>query len=310
VRWHAGPKGRTRVALTFRPAPGLDSREPPITTRRLTPPIRGVLNRENKKPIGGGIRDHDTRVLKKFSRACRDHTPVSGARMLLLLAIGFVGAIASSSAACGTVLTVTGPFLYYSNKGPSALFGAGSERILVGANSVMPNGSGLGGFPASTGFATTTNLNTGSTITQTIGFDPSPITPNFFVGSVPICTMACAPSGNNNPINLTGPWTITFQNPGPAPTSVSNILSPAGPGEIPFVNSITLSGTSAQPTFSWSPPAGMIAPDGYRIQIYQNNLTLPMDNQAGEVVHHLTANDDFLHCTAFRLYGPGTSAPA
>jgi hypothetical protein len=67
------------------------------------------------------------------------------------------------------------------------------------------------------------------------------------------------------------------------PTSVSTTISLAGPGEIPFVNSITLSGTSANPTFSWSQPAG-VPVDGYRIQIYQNNLTLPGDNQAGEVV--------------------------
>jgi hypothetical protein len=221
--------------------------------------------------------------LKGLATSRHQHVRFSSARMLLLLAIGIVGAIASSSAARATVLTVTGPSLWYINISPSALFGAGSERILFAGDSVIPNGSGLGGFPATTGFATTTNLSTGDTITHAIGFDPSPISPNFFAGSTSICTMACTPSGNNNPINLQGPWTITFQNPGTAPTSVSNILSLAGPGEIPFVSSITLSGTSAQPTFSWSPPAG-IALDGYRIQIYQNNLTTPMDNQAGEVV--------------------------
>jgi len=221
--------------------------------------------------------------LKGLATSRHQHIRFSGARMLLLLAIGIVGAIANSSAARATVLTATGPSLWYINTSPSALFGAGSERLLFAGDSVIPNGSGLGGFPATTGFATTTNLNTGDTITHAIGFDPSPISPNFFAGSTAICTMACTPSGNNNPINLKGPWTITFQNPGTVPTSVSNILSLAGPGEIPFVSSITLSGTSAQPTFSWSPPAG-IAPDGYRIQIYQNNLTTPMDNQAGEVV--------------------------
>jgi hypothetical protein len=235
-------------------------------------------------PLGGPYREAvvTKASLKGLATSRHQHIRFGGARMLLLLAIGIVGAIANSSAARATVLTATGPSLWYINTSPSALFGAGSERILFAGDSVIPNGSGLGGFPATTGFATTTNLSTGDTITHAIGFDPSPISPNFFAGST-ACTMACTPSGNNNPINLTGPWTITFQNPGTAPTSVSNILSLAGPGEIPFVSSITFSGTSTQPTFSWNPPAG-IAPDGYRIQIYQNNLTTPMDNQAGEVV--------------------------
>ena len=44
-----------------------------------------------------------------------------------------------------------------------------------------------------------------------------------------------------------------------------------GAGEIPFVNSVTLSGTGATPTFSWTPPPGLTV-NGYRINIYQNNL--------------------------------------
>jgi hypothetical protein len=93
--------------------------------------------------------------------------------------------------------------------------------------------------------------------------------------------MNCTPSGNNNPSNLTGPWTLTFQNAGTTPTTVSNTLSLVGPGEIGFPQSITLSGTSANPTFSWSPPPGLVA-DGYRIVIYQNDIVGPGNN--GQVV--------------------------
>jgi PEP-CTERM motif len=85
---------------------------------------------------------------------------------------------------------------------------------------------------------------------------------------------------NNNPSNLTGPWTITFQNASTTPTSVSTTLSLQG-GEIPFVNSVTLSGTSANPTFSWSPPAATTV-DGYRIDIFQNSAAIPPNS--GEVV--------------------------
>lgn len=208
---------------------------------------------------------------------------ISGSRLPLFLGIGVLIAIVGSTPTRAGPLTVGGPYLYYQNVGPSALFGAGGERILYGADSVIPNGSGAGSIPASTGSATTTNLTTNGMIPRTIIFNPSPITPNFFAGSLLICTTTCTPSGDNNPTNLVGPWAITFQNASTTPTSVSNTLSLAGSGEIPFVNSITLSGTSALPTFSWSPPAGL-TPDGYRIQIYQNNLTTPTDNQAGEVV--------------------------
>lgn len=99
----------------------------------------------------------------------------------------------------------------------------------------------------------------------------SPVTPNFFSGLLTICTTNCAPTANNNPANLTGPWTLNFSNPNTTNGAVSDTLSLVGPGEIPFVNSITLSGTSALPTFSWTPPAG-VAVDGYRINIYQNDL--------------------------------------
>jgi hypothetical protein len=37
--------------------------------------------------------------------------------------------------------------------------------------------------------------------------------------------------------------------------------------QAPFVNSITLSGTSASPTFAWTPPPGATV-NGYRINIY------------------------------------------
>jgi hypothetical protein len=217
----------------------------------------------------GRHRHNDRRIVERYGHAapashpCQRHRQAADRNW-------------SSSSAHATALTVSGVYLQYTNTGPSALFGAGGEGILYGADSVVPN--------SSTGLATTTNLATGSTISHPIALNASAISPNFFAGSTLICTTNCTPTGNNNPSNLTGPWKITFQNTATTPTSVSNTISLAGSGEIPFVNSITLSGTSAQPTFSWSPPPGGVAVDGYRIQIYQNNLTLPGDNQAGEVV--------------------------
>jgi hypothetical protein len=148
----------------------------------------------------------------------------------------------------------------------------GSEAIRYGANDVVPDGdaatNGVG--VATKGVATTTNTTTGAPITLAIPYFPGPIDPDNFQGSFNICTTTCTPTGNNNPNNLSAPWTITFQNTATSPTSVSNSLSLQG-SEIPFVNSVTLSGTSANPTFSWAPPAA-VPINGYRVDIFQNNL--------------------------------------
>jgi hypothetical protein len=203
----------------------------------------------------------------------RRHRILFSAARTLLIAIGVVGISTASGATALTVSPTNGYFLQYTNNSPSLLFGSGGETIRYGAGSVVPNGNAAtnGVGVATTGIATTTNLDTSNTLTFAVPSDASPVAPNSFQGSFLICTTNCTPSGNNNPSNLIGPWTITFQNTATTPTSASNAISLAGPGEIPFVNSVTLSGTSANPTFSWSPPAG-VSVDGYRIDIFQNGL--------------------------------------
>lgn len=198
----------------------------------------------------------------------------------LLAAIGTVGISSAAHAVPLTVSNTNGAYLQYFNLSSSIAFGAGSERIRYGAGSVIPNGSGLGGIPATTGSATTTNLATGNVVVNSIRFDPGPVDPNNFQGSF---IVSANPTSNDNPDNLTGPWTITFQNPATMPTSVSSTLSLVG-SEIPFVNSVTLSGTSASPIFSWSPPAATTV-NGYRIDIFQNDLisNVPPVN-SGQVV--------------------------
>ena len=183
-----------------------------------------------------------------------------------IFALAAAGLIATVPLAHATALVVSDPFLQYYNVGPNDLHFTSGETIRYGATDVVPNA-----LAGTTGTATTTNLSTGNMITRTINFNPSVVVPNFFNGLLSLCTTSCTATGNNNPANLTGPWTITFDNPGTTPTSVSNVMSLAGSGEIPFVNSITLSGTAANPTFSWTPPAGVTV-DGYRVNIYQNNL--------------------------------------
>ena len=74
----------------------------------------------------------------------REYWNVARGVIILLIAIGAVGVSSSTRAAA---LTATGEFLQYFNVSDSILFGSGSERIRYGANSVIPNGSGTGGFP-------------------------------------------------------------------------------------------------------------------------------------------------------------------
>jgi hypothetical protein len=193
----------------------------------------------------------------------------SGARMMPLLTIAVVLGLIGPSSALATPITVSGAFLQYENLGPNPLNFTVGQKIRYGANSVVPNGSN-----GTIGTATTTNLSTGNTINRNMSFFPSPVTPNFFVGDFEICTPSCTTTGNNNPNNLTGPWTIKFQNG--IDTNLKT-LSLAGPGEIPFITSITLSGTSANPTFSWSPPTGTTI-NGYRVNIFENDLRTSADS--------------------------------
>jgi hypothetical protein len=159
-------------------------------------------------------------------------------------------------------ISITDPFLQYYDVGPNNLSFSSGDFVRYGATSVTPNGSA-----GTTGTATTTNVTTGATITRNMVFDGSPAVPNFYSGLLGI-----SPTTNVNPANLTNPWNLTFNNAGTTPTSATATLSLApGAGIIPFVSSVTLSGTAAAPTFSWTPPAGT-AVQGYRINIYQNNL--------------------------------------
>lgn len=182
-----------------------------------------------------------------------------------------------ASTCCGPALanpiTITDPYVQWYNVGPNNLNFWSGEFVRYGATSVVPNGPSGG----TTGFATTINATTGNTITLGMLGQTSPATPNFFGGLLGICN-PCSATANNNPANLTNPFTFHYTN-GADTATVQKSL--AGAGEIPFVQSVTLSGTAQAPTFSWTPPPGTTV-DGYRINIYQNNLET--FNSKGQVI--------------------------
>jgi len=152
-----------------------------------------------------------------------------------------------------TPLQVTDPYLQLYNVAVNSDGFTTGQQIRFGASSVVPNGAN-----GTTGFATTHNLSTNALVMRIINFIPAPATPNFFGRNIPYNA------------NLTGPWTINFQNPGNDP--YQTVLSfPAGAQETPFINSITLTGTAQNPTFNWTPPPGVTV-NGYRVNIYDKTL--------------------------------------
>jgi len=164
-----------------------------------------------------------------------------------------------------TPITITDPYLQWFNLGPNNLsFGSG-EFVRYGATSVVPNGPTGGTI----GTATTVNPITNQTVhlNNMVGTTSAAV-PNFFEGRLTVCSSSCNPNSITNPANLTNPFNLTFSNGG---DTASRQLSLSGQGEIPFVNSVTLSGTPQAPVFSWTPPPGTTV-EGYRINIYQNNL--------------------------------------
>jgi hypothetical protein len=149
-------------------------------------------------------------------------------------------------------VTISSPFMNLEHRAINSLGFTTGEFLRIGANSVTPNGT-LG----TTGIGTSINLLTGAPETRTIAFNSSPVSPNFFQRNLA-----------GNPA-LYGPWTLTFTN---GSDSASTVVSlPAGATQAPFVNTITLSGTSANPTFTWSPLPGA-AVNGYRVNIFDKTL--------------------------------------
>jgi hypothetical protein len=155
-------------------------------------------------------------------------------------------------------VAIATPFMNLEHRAVNSLGFTAGSFLRIGANAVTPNGAA-----GTTGFGTTTHLVTGATVTRNINFNPGPAIPNFFSRY-----MADDPA-------LYGPWTLHFNNGGDSSTRVVSLAANAQ--QAPFVDSITLSGTGANPTFAWTPPAGTTV-NGYRINIYDKSLVSATNN--------------------------------
>lgn len=165
--------------------------------------------------------------------------------------------LAASFSAHATPVNITTPFINFENRAINSLGFTPGQFLRVGANSVTPNGSqGTIGVAELGGTSFQTNIN----------FAPSPLLPNFFSRNLSVTPKQVAGSAIFNP------WALTFTNG--TDTSQAIVQMNSGAKMVPFVNSITLSGSSEHPTFTWTPPfmPPGTAVNGYRINIYDKSI--------------------------------------
>jgi hypothetical protein len=179
-------------------------------------------------------------------------------RSLLTAAAVVTVAVLGAASAWAAPVVINTPFMNLEHRAVNSLgFGAGTF-LRIGANAVTPNGDG-----GTVGVGTTTNLVTGAAVSRSINFNPGPAIPNFFSRYLA------------DDRALYGPWTLTFSNGADRASAVVDLADNAQ--QAPFVNSISLSGTSANPTFAWTPPTGATV-NGYRVNIYDKALVTATNN--------------------------------
>lgn len=199
--------------------------------------------------------------------------------------VAALGLVAFTTGLQAAPVVVNTPFFNLENRGINSMGFTTGQYMRIGANSVVPNG-----LNGTTGLGTTIDLVTGLPVQRLIPFNPGPIIPNFFQRLLP-----------DNP-NLYGAWDLTFTN-GTDATTVTVPALAQGTTQAPFVNSITLSGSSANPVFSWTPYPG-VSVQGYRVNIYDKSLVGPGNN--GQVTSvNLQPNVTSYEVTAADFTVPG-----
>ena len=145
-----------------------------------------------------------------------------------------------------TPITVTGPALRRADTAPNDLNLFPGDSIVISADTVMPSGA-----EGTTATAQTTNLSTGLPYGPIV-IGPNPQTTDLYEFRRSI---------SYDP-NLTGPWTVTFTNASTVPTS-NTVITPSlvGVAAAPYANSVRISGSSLNPTFTWSFQTGVDAVD-------------------------------------------------
>jgi hypothetical protein len=176
----------------------------------------------------------------------------------LIRSLAPIAMVSACFSALADPVTISQPFMNLENRGINSDGFTPGEFLRVGATAVTPNGNA-----GTTGSGTTIDPLTNQPITRSIPFTPGPEIPDFYQRLLP-----------DSP-TLRGPWTLTFVNG--TDTAQAVVSLPTGQQQAPFVNSITLSGSSQTPTFSWTPPPGAVV-NGYRVNIYDKSLISATNN--------------------------------
>jgi hypothetical protein len=161
-------------------------------------------------------------------------------RYAAALALGLLSSLHLTAASAD--LTVDGVFNQREVRGPSSLYGAGSDSIAYGATDVVPNGDG-----GTSGVFEQFNTTTNQLVSGAMVFTPFSAFPNAFGGGY----------FPHEP-GLSGSWKLTFSNGGQVvevfTPSIGTAPAPAAPV------GLKISGIgSLSPTLSWGYPAGSTA---------------------------------------------------
>jgi YVTN family beta-propeller protein len=197
-------------------------------------------------------------------------------RMASLLRVLSAGALlgCASLAVAEPITTVSQLSLRRNEDGMSFQHLGVKDQILLTIDSVIPNG-----YQGTTITAQTTNSSTGLLIPPiAVPFIPSTVLPNNFSLTVPY-----------DP-NLTDPWTVTITNNVNTADSLTLLTqSIVGVPPAPFAYNTTVSGSSLNPTLSWSYPSSV---DAVLVLIFDKTKLIPglnlPDNVFGQSVSGAT----------------------
>ena len=139
-----------------------------------------------------------------------------------------------SQASASPITLVDGPYLFLSDKGENDINQGIGEFIAIGDDAVLPSAG-------TTVSAQTTNLVTGASVTVPVPFVGSTVQPNQFGTDI------------GYHADRLGAWTLTFSN-GADTTSATTPGTLIGVSPAPPASNVTISGSSTNPTFSWTFP--------------------------------------------------------
>ncbi len=170
--------------------------------------------------------------------------------------VGLICAGATGPAKANTI-SISNPFIFLTNVSDNPISGFVGTGIFYGADAT-PNPSTPD--TGTTAIAVTRNTATNALVTKQLPYVGNLDLPDRFYHAI-----------TDNP-DLHGLWTLEFTNTtNTTNTANAQVTVAAGAQQIPFVNSVTVTGGSGlNPTISWTAPLNTTV-NGYRVNIYDGS---------------------------------------